>query len=195
MTDPQATLPGHFGPNPDGSYPAEQSPVIDPVRYVSWVHFGDPGWREPEPGVPSGNVTIAWALHFDGERVERKRGEVVRDPRDPKGSHAPLPQGVEAGDPWWMRAKEYRERMTSWRASGGAMDGTVVSFWVAGDEVEIVQEETTRFRVKVCGRDILTPLGYPVPAPPADTRYPVEVHMFVNRLTVGPMLDAEVPPQ
>jgi hypothetical protein len=90
-----------------------------------------------------------------------------------------------------MRAQQYRDRITSWQASGGATDGTVVSFWVDADAVEIDHSDATRLRIKVYGRDILTPLGYPVPSPPADKRYPVQVHMFVNRLTVGPMLDAE----
>lgn len=163
MTDPQSPV-----------LDDEQSPAADPIRYVSWVHFGEPGWRQVEG--PAGAVSIAWALHFDGERVERNRGENARGNTD---------------DPWWMRAQQYRKRVTSWQASGGASDGTVVSFWVDADAVEIDHSDATRLRIKVYGRDILTPLGYPVPSPPADKRYPVQVHMFANRLTVGPMLDAE----
>lgn len=155
---------------------AANPPAPDPVRYVSWVHFGDPGWRQAEPGVPAGSIAVAWALHLDGERVERNRGENVRGKPD---------------DPWWTRVQAYRDRVTSWQASGGATDGTVVSFWVDAEAVEIDSADPTRLRIKVYGRDILAPLGYPLPAAPADTRYPVQVHMFVNRLTVGPMLDAD----
>jgi hypothetical protein len=167
MTDPQSPV-----------LDDEQSPAAAPIKYVEWVHFGDPGWRPAVPGSPVGAVSVAWALHFDGERVERNRGEHAREQPD---------------DPWWMRAQQYRDRITSWQATGGATDGTVVSFWVDADAVEIDHSDATRLRIKVYGRDILTPLGYPVPSPPADKRYPVQVHMFVNRLTVGPMLDAEEP--
>lgn len=152
----------------------EQSSATDPVKYVEWVHFGDPGWK------PGGAVTVAWALHLDGERVERKRGEAVRSVHS-----------QTSDDPWWTRAQQYRERITSWQVSGGAMEGTVVSFWVDAEAVEFVEEETTRLRIKLYGRDILTPIGYPIPTPPEDKRYPVQVHVHVNRFTVGPMLIPE----
>lgn len=161
--------------------PREQVIATDPISYVEWVHFGDPGWQAAQP--PSGAVTVAWALYFDGVRVPRERGEV----RSQGGAY--LDESLP-GDPWWMRAKEYRTRLASWQATGGAYDGTVVSFWADADAVEIVEEETTRFRVRVYGRDVLAPLGYPTPAPPADKRYPVQVHMLVNRFTVGPLLGA-----
>src|SRR5206468_2029531 len=111
-----AKLAGMSDPQTPVLDDAEQSPVATPIRYVSWVHFGDPGWRPSVPGEPIGKVAVAWALHFDGERVERKRGESVRAASD---------------DPWWMCAQQYRERTGEWSATGGASNGTIVSFWVA----------------------------------------------------------------
>ena len=168
MSDP-ADLPGPV-------LEAEPNPATDPIDYVAWVHFGDPGWYEAEPGGGYGTTAVAWQLYFDGQRVARHRGE-------PDPSRSPT-------DPWWMRTPAYRDMTSGWQAHGGGASGTVVTFWVGGDDIEYVEEEVLRLRVKVCGRDILIPLGAPVPTPPRDPGMPVQVTMYVNRFTVGPVLDS-----